>query len=93
MNINDITGDMVVEHKIVWRKSGNKVKRGVRCTQGPKQGRVVATASSCTAPVDIKKKIRLKRVKALKGGQMARKARRTKRVNPASKMVRKLNKS
>jgi hypothetical protein len=93
MNIQEIQDEIVVEHKIVWKKSGNKVVRGVRCTQGPKKGRVVSRGSECSKPIDVKKKYTLKRTKAKMGDRMTRKARKTKKVNPVSRMVRKLNKT
>lgn len=80
------------EAKIVWRKSGNKVVRGVRCTSGPRKGRVVSTASGCAAPVNPKKRFTMKINRAKFGKKMARKARRSKRLNPASKRVARLNK-
>jgi hypothetical protein len=93
MNITEIQESMLIEHKIVWKKSGNKVVRGVRCTQGPKKGRVVSNGSECSKPIDVKKKFTLRRTRAKMGTRMARKARKTKKVNPISRMVRKLNKS
>ena len=76
----------------VFGKSGNKTVRKYRCTSGPRKGRVVANPSQCNAPIDLKKRITLRRTKAMKGARMARKAKRTKKFNPASRMVQKLNK-
>lgn len=93
MKLSDITGtsDTLVEAKMVWARKGNKVARKYRCSFGKRKGRVVSNPSQCSAPVDMKKRITLKRTKAQKGSRMTRKASRTKRVNPASKMVRTLN--
>ena len=44
-------------------------------------------------PIDLKKRFVLKRTKAQKGARMARKARFTKRFNPASKAVQRMNKA
>jgi len=84
-------GDVITEARMVWRKSGNKLKRGVRCTSGRRKGRVVSTAQQCSAPVDLKKRMTLKKTKAKFGKRLARKARRTKRINPASKQLKSLN--
>lgn len=84
-------GDVITEARMVWRKSGNKLKRGVRCTSGRRKGRVVSTAQQCAAPVDLKKRMTLKKTKAKFGKRLARKARRTKRINPASKRLKSLN--
>lgn len=93
MKISDITvtSDTLVEAKMVWARKGSKVARKYRCSFGKRKGRVVSNPSQCNAPVDMKKRISLKRTKAQKGSRMTRKAQRTKRVNPASKMVRTLN--
>lgn len=84
-------GDVITEARMVWRKSGKTIKRGVRCTSGRRKGRVVSTASQCSAPVNIKKRMTLKKTKAKFGKRIARKARRTKRINPVSRRLRLLN--
>lgn len=81
-----------LDEKQVWAKRGQKVVRKFRCTSGPRTGRVVSDVGQCYAAPDIEKRLRLKMTKARLGGKMARKARRTKRVNKASIAVRKLNK-
>lgn len=93
MKLTDILGtdDSLVETKMVWAKKGNKVARKYRCTFGKRKGRVVSDPSQCSKPVDQKKRFALRRTKAQKGARMTRKAQRTKRTNPASKMVKALN--
>ena len=84
--------ETVTEARIVWRKTGNTIKRAVRCTGGRRKGRVVSNAGQCSAPLDMKKRLVLKRTKAKMGKRLTLKARRTKRMNPTSKRVAKLNK-
>ncbi len=84
--------ETVTETRMVWRKMGNSIKRAVRCTGGRRKGRVVSTASQCSAPIDMKKRLVLKRTKSKMGKRMTLKSRRTKRMNPTSKRVAKLNK-
>jgi hypothetical protein len=84
--------ETVTEARMVWRKVGNSIKRAVRCTGGRRKGRVVSNAGQCSAPVDMKKRLTLKRTKSKMGKRMNLKARRTKRMNPTSKRVAKLNK-
>lgn len=91
MRIDEVV-EPITEARMVWRKVGNKVKRAVRCTSGHRKGRVVSNPSQCGKPLDIKKRFTLKRTKAKMGKRMARKARRTKRFNPASRRVRMMNK-
>lgn len=91
MRLEEFSEEMIVEARMVWRKMGNKVKRAVRCTSGRRRGRVVSNPSQCHKPIDIKKRMTLKKTKAKMGARMSRKARRTKRLNPASKRLRTLN--
>ena len=84
--------DTDLEEKLIWGRTGNKVVRKYRCTGGRRNGRIVSKAQQCFAPLDFKQSARFKRTKARLGGKMARKAKRTKRVNPASRRVQALNK-
>lgn len=81
-----------ITEKMAWAKSGNKVVRKYRCTSGPRSGRIVSRLGQCFAPPDVAKRNKLRITKARLGGKMARKAKRTKRVNPSSVRVRNLNK-
>ena len=81
----------IIEQKLAWKRSGNTVKQKYRCGSGPRKGRIVAKASQCFAPPDLKKRFNLKKTKAKKGALMARKARKTKKWNAASKRVSRLN--
>lgn len=93
MRLSDInSNDQITEARMVWRRVGNKLVRGVRCTSGRRKGRVVSTVAQCNAPIDLKRRLVMKRTKAKYGDRMARKARRTRRVNPASRRLRTLNK-
>ena len=78
---------------MAYAKRGNKVVRKFRCTSGKRKSRVVSSPAQCFAAPDIKKRIRLKMTKMRLGARMARKAKKTKRVNPASKRVAALNRS
>lgn len=74
-----------------WARSGKKVVRKYRCSSGPRKNRIVAKMAQCFAAPNIKARIRLNRTKARLGNRMIRKAKRTKRTNPASKRVQALN--
>ena len=91
--LNEAYNTVIVEAKIVFAKRGNSVAKKFRCTVGKRKGRVVANPQQCSAPIDIKKRFVMKRTKASKGARMLKKAQRTKRTNPASKIVARLNKS
>jgi|TARA_B100001094_G_scaffold309895_1_gene343991 hypothetical protein len=81
----------VMEAKMVWAKRGSKIVRKVRCTSGPRKGRMVSNAGQCSKPINLKKRMTLKKTRAKMGKRMARRAARTKRRNPISKRVAKLN--
>jgi hypothetical protein len=80
-----------ITEKMAWAKRGNKVVRKYRCTTGARQGRIVSNIGQCFAAPDVKKRARLKLTKARLGSRMVRKAKRTKRVNPASKRIKAMN--
>jgi len=82
-----------LDEKQVWARTGKKVVRKYRCTGGRSHGRVVPNIAQCYAAPDIKKRTRLKITKARLGNRLAKKTKRTKRVNPASRRVQQLNKS
>lgn len=91
MIINEAYNTVVTEAKVVFARRGNKVAKKFRCTVGKRKGRVVASPAQCAAPIDIKKRFVMKKTKAMKGPRMTKKAQRTKRINPASKLVRQMN--
>jgi len=91
MLVREITESL--SEKQIWARSGKKVVRKFRCTTGRRKGRIVKQMSQCFAAPNIKARITLKRTRARIGGRMMRKARRTKRTNPASRRVQALNKA
>jgi len=86
-------GDYSLDEKQVWARSGQKAVRKYRCSGGRRNGRVVSSISSCYSPIDVKKRMTLKRTKARQGARMTRVARKTKRINPVSKRIQRLNKA
>tara|TARA_B100000963_G_scaffold359509_1_gene387047 strand:+ start:929 stop:1216 length:288 start_codon:yes stop_codon:yes gene_type:complete len=91
MILEEITQDLIIENRMVWRKVGNKVVRAVRCTTGRRKGRVVSKPTQCSAPINMKKRLTLKKTRAQMGKRIVRKAQRTKRMNPVSRRIRSLN--
>jgi hypothetical protein len=78
---------------MTWARKGNNVVRKFRCQGGRRHGRIVAKPAQCFAAPDMKKAVRLKKLKARMGSRLARKAKRTKRINPASKRIQAMNKA
>tara|TARA_B100000965_G_scaffold177115_1_gene147768 strand:- start:6279 stop:6575 length:297 start_codon:yes stop_codon:yes gene_type:complete len=95
MELFELTKDEhnVIESKLVWARKGKTITKKYRCTFGKRKGRLVASPSQCSAPIDLKKRFTLKRTKMQKGARMARKAKFTKKFNPASKAVQRMNKA
>ena len=82
-----------IEEGPTWARSGKKVVRKYRCSAGPRKNRIVSKLQQCFAPPNVKKRMALKRIKARLGARITRKAKRTKRINPASIRVQRLNKA
>jgi hypothetical protein len=93
MFLNESYNTVVSEAKVIFRKRGKKVIRAFRCTVGPRKGRPVQNPSQCAAPINLKKRFVLRRTRAQKGARMMKKAQRTKRLSPASRIVARLNKA
>lgn len=92
MNLQELDTTTVIEAQLVWARKGNKVSKKYRCSVGQRAGRLVSNPSQCSAPIDIKKRLTLRKTKARMGARMARKAQRTKKFNPASRALKRLNK-
>ena len=80
-----------ISEGIAWKRRGTKVVRQFRCTSGRRKGRVVASPSQCFKPIDIRKRVAMRKMKAKMGGRLQRKARRTKKFNPTSRRIQKMN--
>jgi len=92
MNLNELHNSNVVEAQLVWARKGKSLTRKYRCSVGKRAGRLVSSPSQCSAPIDIKKRMTLKRTKAKMGKRLQKKAQRTKKFNPASRALQRLNK-
>lgn len=93
MLLRDLFIEENLEEGQTWARSGKKVVRKYRCSGGPRKNRIVAKMAQCFAAPDIKKRFTLKKTKARLGKRLAKKAKRTKRINPASRRVQSLNRS
>ena len=95
MELFELTNDEkdIIESKLVWARKGKSIAKKYRCSFGKRKGRLVSNPAQCSAPIDLKKRFTLKKTKARMGAKMARKARFTKKFNPASKAVARMNKA
>lgn len=86
MRIEEVTGTSQI-----FGKYKDKVKRRYRCTSGPRKGRQVADPATCSAPINIKKRMDFRATRAKKKGIQGARAGYTKKYNPTSKIAKKLN--
>jgi hypothetical protein len=68
-----------------------KISLRWRCESGPRKNRTVPSVNDCSAAPDIAQAQRMKKTRQRTKIRQARKTKRTKRVNPASKLARMLN--
>lgn len=79
--------------KIVYARRGDKIVRKYRCTSGRREGKLVASPQQCSMPFNLAKRMRMKRLQRQKGKVMTLKRERTKKRNPISKQITRLNKA
>ncbi len=91
MLVNDITTSDLKE-KQIWARKGKKVVRKYRCAGGRRHGRIVSKIAQCFAAPNMKARMSMKKTRARLGARITRKALRTKRTNPASIALKRLNK-
>jgi hypothetical protein len=82
--------------KMVWGvgkhdSRGGKAKLKFRCSTGPRAGRQVSHPSKCHQPMDVAQAQRMKTTRARTKTQQARRQQRTKSINTASVLARRLN--
>jgi hypothetical protein len=85
--------EFVTEHRMVWRRNAKtgQVRLSWRCEHGPRANRTVPKVSDCSSAPDFAQAQRMKKTRARTKIRQARKTKRTKRVNPKSKLLRLLN--
>jgi hypothetical protein len=82
---------------MVWGRGkstarGGTVKMKFRCPSGPRKSRQVSHPSKCWDQPNIAQAQRMKTTRARTGPQQARRQSRTKNINTATRLVRRLNK-
>jgi hypothetical protein len=85
--------EFVTEHRMVFRRNPKtgKISLRWRCESGPRKNRTVPSVKDCSAAPDIAQAQVMKRTRQRTKVRQARKAKRTKRINPASKLMQRLN--
>jgi len=75
-----------------WKRQSGKNVRKFRCKSGPRKGRVMASPASCNAPFKAGKSANLKKTKAKFRKQAAFRSNLTRRRDPNSRRLKRLNK-
>lgn len=85
--------EFVTEHRLVFRRNprSGKISLSWRCESGPRINRTVPNVSDCGKAPDVAQSQQMKRTRARTKVRQARRTRRTKRINPASRLVKRLN--
>lgn len=102
-NVNDETGEItkkgsLSETSMIYARkktkgSGIKQVQKFICGNGPRAGKRVSSIAQCSAPVDVDKKIQMKKTRARTKVRQARRAKRTKRIDPSALLAKALNKA
>lgn len=77
--------------KQIWARSGKQIVRKYRCSSGTRKGKIVSDINQCYANPNIKKSASMRLTKARLGNVMAKRSKKTKRVNPQSRRLSSLN--
>jgi len=90
--------EFVSEHKLVWGRRKTSTRSGVpalkwRCETGNRRGRIVPTVADCGKAPDVAAREKMKKIRARTRPTQTRRAKRTKKINTASRLIRRLNKS
>ena len=89
----------IITEGAVFARSGKggaggsaSVKMKWRCDSGPRAGRIVSKPADCGGSIDVKKRAQMKKTRARTKVRAARRSKKTKRLNVASKIMQSLNK-
>lgn len=77
----------------IFGKTGGKMVRKYRCTSGQKKGRIVAKPQTCNTPIKVRSSVAAKKARSRKSPLIKIRSRITKKTNPTSRLVGKLNKT
>ncbi len=85
--------EFVTEVRRAFKRSKTGAQKlQFRCPAGPRKGRIVKKPSDCYAAPNPAKAAKMKATRQKTKVRQARKARRTKMVNPYAKLMKQLNK-
>lgn len=80
------------ETKVVWKRKGKQFSPKFKCHTGHRAGKIVDNPSKCGEFLDLNKSMGMKKTRAKTDQKTTRKIKRIKKVNPHSKLLKRLNK-
>jgi len=85
--------EFVTEHRLVFKRNARtgRLILAWRCESGPRANRTVPHVADCGKAPDVAQAQRMKKTRARTKVRQARRTKRTKRINPASKLATRLN--
>jgi hypothetical protein len=85
--------EFIDEHRMVWKRNAKtgKVSLKWRCEGGLRHNRTVPKVADCSASPNVAQAQRMKKTRQRTKIRQARRTSRTKRINPASKLMQRLN--
>lgn len=86
--------EFIGEHRMVFRKNPRtgKISLRWRCESGPRKNRTVPNVKDCSGAPDVAQAQRMKKTRQRTKIRQARRAKRTKKINPFTKLATMLNK-
>ena len=92
-----LTEEILDEVEVAWGRSHTTARGGqptlkYRCTSGPRKSRLVSSPAKCHQPMDVAQAQKMKTTRAKTAPTQARRQKRTKAINTASRLISKLNK-
>jgi hypothetical protein len=84
----------LLEHRMIFKRNAKsgKVDISWRCTTGPRKNKTVKSLTQCSAPLDPAKISKMKTTRKKTSKVQSKKTKITKKVDPVSKLVTKINK-
>jgi hypothetical protein len=89
-----IIAEIVTEGALqIFGRRHGKLVRKYRCTSGQKKGRIVAKPQTCNTPIKLSSRVSAKKARSRKSPLIKIRTGISKRTNPRSKFLTKLNKA
>ncbi len=74
-------------------KGGVQTTQKFTCSSGPRAGKRVSSLAQCFAPINVAKRMQMKKTRARTATRQARRAKRTKRIDPSSLLTKIINRA